>query len=85
MDAAYYTLKGLGTHYAGVVLGKAAVGLSVAAGCAAISYLGVGIVGALAIGGGIAVLIGIAGAVAIYYLGEFLDGIWESFKEQIFG
>ena len=46
---------------------------------------GIGIISGVIAGFGTAVLIGIAGAVAIYYLGEFLDGIWESFKEQIFG
>ena len=45
----------------------------------------IGIISGVIAGFGTAVLIGIAGAVAIYYLGEFLDGIWESFKEQIFG
>ena len=39
---------------------------------------------ALAIGGGVAVLVGIAGAVAIYHLGELLDEGWNWIKEQIF-
>ena len=34
--------------------------------------------------GGVAFLVGIAGAVAIYYLGEWIDDGWEWLKKQIF-
>lgn len=84
MDAGYYTAKGVGTYYAGIGVGKAAVGLGIAAGGAAITYLGVGFAGALAIGGGVAVVVGIAGAVAIYYLGELLDYGWSELKKALF-
>lgn len=38
----------------------------------------------MVIGGFVAVGVGIAGAVAIYYLGEAVDYIYEKFKEWIF-
>ena len=75
---------GIGTYYAGIGVGKAAVGLGIVAGGAAITYLGVGFAGALAIGGGVAVVVGIAGAVAIYYLGELLDYGWSELKKALF-
>ncbi len=84
MDAVYYTGKGIGTYYAGIGVGKAAVGLGIAVGGAAITYLGVGFAGALAIGGGVAVVVGIVGAVAIYYLGELLDYGWSELKKALF-
>lgn len=84
MDAGYYAVKGFGTYYAGIGVGKAAVGLGIAAEGAAITYLGVGFAGALAIGGGVAVVVGIAGDVAIYYLGELLDYGWSKLKKVLF-
>ncbi len=84
MDAGYYIAKGIGTYHAGIGVGKAAVGLGIVAGGAAITYLGVGFAGALAIGGGVAVVVGIAGAVAIYYLGELLDYGWSELKKALF-
>ena len=44
----------------------------------------IGFVGAFAIGGGVAVLVGVTGAVAIYYLGEGADSLYEKFKEWLF-
>ena len=88
MDAVYYTGKALGTYWLGSKVGKLAVTLGVAAGSAVLgtTVFGttIGFVGALAIGGGVAVLVGIAGAVAIYFLGELLDEGWNWIKEQIF-
>ncbi len=88
MDAAYYTAKGLGTYWLAKKVGDFAVTAGVAAGSAALgaTVFGttIGFVGALAIGGGVAVLVGIAGAVAIYYLGELIDNVWESVKKKIF-
>ena len=84
MDAGYYTIKGVGTYYASIIVGKAAVGLGIASGGAAITYLGVGFTAALAIGGGVAVVVGFAGAVAIYYLGELSDYEWSELKKALF-
>ena len=84
IDAVYYAGKGIGTYLAGVRVGNLAVGLGVAAGGAAIASLGVGLLGAFAIGGGVAVLVGVAGASAIYYLGEGLDWLYGKFKEWLF-
>ena len=44
----------------------------------------IGLLGALVIGGLVAVGVGIAGAIAIYYLGDAVDYIYEKFKEWIF-
>ena len=47
---------------------------------------GAGLVAGLSIaaGGLVAIGIGLAGAVAIYYLGEWIDDGWEWLKKQIF-
>ncbi|MGM9899393.1 MAG: RHS repeat-associated core domain-containing protein, partial [Bacilli bacterium] len=88
MDAAYYTGKGLVTYWLGSKVGKLAVTAGIAAGSAALgaTVFGttIGFVGALAIGGGVAVLVGIAGAAVIYFLGECIDEGWELLKKQIF-
>ena len=88
MDAAYYTGKGFGTYWLGSKVGELAVTAGIAAGSAALGATAfgttIGFVGAFAIGGGVAVLVGIAGAVAIYYLGEWIDDGWEWLKKQIF-
>lgn len=69
-------------------VGELAVKAGIAAGSAALgtTVFGttIGFVGAFAIGGGVAILVGVAGAVAIYYLGEWIDERWESLKKQIF-
>ena len=62
---------------AGIAAGSAAVGTT-------IFGTTVGFLGAFAIGGGVAVLIGIAGAVAIYFLGEGADWLYDKLKEGIF-
>ncbi|MBR6688153.1 MAG: hypothetical protein IKL77_05325 [Clostridia bacterium] len=88
MDAAYYTVKGLGSYWLGNQLGKVAATVGIAAGSAVLgtTVFGttIGFVGALAIGGGVTFLVGMAGAVAIYYLGELIDNGWEWLKKQIF-
>lgn len=88
MDAVYYAGKSLGTYWLGSKVGELAVTAGIAAGSATLgaTVFGttIGFVGALAIGGGVAVLVGIAGAVAIYYLGEWLDDGWNWLKKQIF-
>ena len=88
MDAAYYTGKGFGTYWLGSKVGELAVTAGITAGSAALGATAfgttIGFVGAFAIGGGVAVLVGIAGAVAIYYLGEWIDDGWEWLKKQIF-
>lgn len=84
LDAAYYTAKGVGTYLAGTAVGNAAVSLGIAAGGASIAYCGVSFLTAFAISGGVAVLAGIAGAVAIYYLGVGVDLLYEELKEWIF-
>lgn len=88
MDAVYYTCKGLGTYLLGSKVGELAVTAGIAAGSAALgaTIFGttIGFFGALAIGCGVTVLVGIAGAVAIYYLGGVIDNVWERIKEKIF-
>ena len=88
MDAAYYTGKGFGTYWLGSKVGELAVTAGIAVGSAVLGATAfgttIGFVGAFAIGGGVAVLVGIAGAVAIYYLGEWIDDGWEWLKKQIF-
>lgn len=90
MDAGYYTVKGVGTYYAGIGVGKAAVGLEIAAGASI--FLGApvtwsaGLVVGLSIGIGelVAIGIGLAVAVAIYYLGELSDYVWSELKKALF-
>ena len=84
LDAAYYTGKGFGTYWAGIGVGKAAVTLGMAAGGAALTYLSIGYTAALAIGGAVAVLVGIAGTIAICSLGDLFDYEWSEFKKAIF-
>lgn len=88
MDAVYYVGKGFGTYLLGSIVGELAVTAGIAAGGAALgtTVFGttIGFVGAFAIGGGVAVLVGIAGAVAIYYLGELLDYGWSELKKALF-
>ena len=88
IDAAYYTGKGFGTYWLGGKVGELAVTAGIAAGSAAVgaTIFGttIGFLGAFAIGGGVAVLVGIAGSVAIYYLGEGADWLYEKIKEEIF-
>ena len=88
MDAAYYTGKGVGTYWLGKKFGELALTLGIAAGSAALGATAfgttIGFVGAFAIGGGVAILAGIVGAVAIYYIGEGADWLYGKFKEWIF-
>ena len=88
MDAAYYAGKGYGTYLLGSQVGTLAVNAGIAAGSASIgaTMFGttVGFLGAFAIGGGVAVVVGIAGAVAIYYLGEGIDWLYGKVKEWVF-
>ncbi len=88
MDVAYYTGKGFGTYFLGELFGKWALSAGIAASSAALgaTVFGttIGFVGAFAIGGGVAILAGIAGAVAIYYIGEGVDWLYGKFKEWIF-
>ena len=84
LDAAYYTVKGFATYHAGQAVGNAAVALGLAASGAAIAYWGVGFMTAFAIGGGVAVLAGFAGAVALYYLGVGVDYLYEELKKWLF-
>lgn len=88
MDAAYYTGKGFGTYWLGSKVGELAITAGIAVGSAVLgtTVFGttIGFIGAFAIGGGVAVLVGIAGAVAIYYLGELLDYGWSELKKALF-
>ena len=88
MDAIYYAVKGFGSYWLGSKVGELAVAAGIAAGSAAIgtTVFGttIGFIGAFAIGGGVAFLLGIAGALAIYFLGEKIDDGWEWLKKQIF-
>ena len=90
MDAGYYTVKGVGTYYAGIGVGKAAVGLGIAAGAsiflgAPVTWSAGLVVGlSIGIGGLVAIGIGFAGAVAIHYLGELSDYVWSELKKALF-
>ena len=88
MDAAYYTLKGIGTYLLGKLVGKLVFASGIAVGCATLGLTifgtTIGFIGALAIGGAVSLVVGFVGAVAIYYLGEWIDEQWEWCKKQIF-
>ena len=88
MDAAYYNGKGFGTYWLESKVGELAVTAGIAAGSADLgaTVFGttIGFVGAFAIGTTVAALVGIVGAVTIYYLGELADDGWKWIKKQIF-
>ena len=90
MDAAYYTGKGFGTYWLGSKVGELAVTAGITVGSSILigapAMWGAGLVAGLSIaaGGLVAIGIGLAGAVAIYYLGEWIDDGWEWLKKQIF-
>ena len=88
LDAAYYTGKGYGSYWLGSKVGQLSVSAGIAAGSAALgaTVFGttIGFVGAFAIGGGVAVIVGIAGAVVLYHLGQGVDWLYEKIKEGIF-
>ena len=85
LDAGYFSVKGVLTYSAGNLIGKAAIACGTAVGGAAIAYLGASFGVALAIGSGVAIIVGLAGAVLIYVLSSIADGVWNDFKEFIFG
>ena len=82
---AIFSVKGVLTYSAGNLIGKAAIACGTAVGGAAIAYLGASFDVALAIGSGVAIIVGLAGAVLIYVLSSIADGVWNDFKEFIFG
>ena len=88
MDAVYYGVKGYATYWLGNRIGALAVKGGVAAGCAVLgaTIFGttIGVVGAVAIGVGVAFAIAFAGAVAIYFLSEGADLLYERLKTEIF-
>ena len=88
MDAAYYTFKGIGTYFLGKLVTKLVFASGIAVGCATLGLTifgtTIGFIGALAIGGAVSLVVGFVGAVAIYYLGEWIDDGWEWLKKQIF-
>jgi hypothetical protein len=88
MDAVYYGGKGCATYWLGNRIGALAVKGGVAAGCAVfgatIFGTTIGVVGAVAIGVGAAFAIAFTGAVAIYFLSEGVDLLYERLKTEIF-
>lgn len=84
LDAVYYGAKGVGTYYAGAAMGSFAVAVGAGIGNAAIAYFGASFLTAFAVGGGVAFVVGIAGAVAIYYWGVGVDLLYEELKEWLF-
>ena len=84
LDAVYYGAKGVGTYYAGAATGSCAVAFGVGISNAAIAYFGASFLTAFAVGGGVAFVVGIAGAVAIYHLGVGVDLLYEKLKEWLF-
>ena len=83
MDAVYYGLKGIGTHWLGGKIGAFALYAGISLGGALLLSTGSML---LAVGVGAITAIGIAaiGAIAIYYLGEGFNWIYEKIKEWIF-
>lgn len=61
-----------------------AVALGTAAGCAAITYLGAGFLGASLIAGGIVAVAIVGGTILIAVLSDALDNWWEKKKEKWF-
>lgn len=90
MDAAYYGGTGVLKYKAGLSIGSFAINAGIAVGASILIKApviwGAGLVAGLSIaaGGLVAIEIGFAGAVVIYYLGEWIDDGWEWFKKQIF-
>lgn len=91
MDAAYYGVTGALKCKAGLAIGSFAVNAGMAVGTAAVGLagaIGLGFTGALiaglVVGGIVAIVIGAAGAYAIYYIGGLIDDGWEWLKKQIF-
>ena len=83
-DAGYYIAKAGLSYAAGSLVTSGAVALGTAAGCAAITYLGVGFLGASLIAGGIVGIAIIAGTTLIIVLSNALDNWWEKKKEEWF-
>jgi len=83
-DAGYYIAKAGLSYSVGSLLTSGAVALGTAAGCAAITYLGVGFLGASLIAGGIVGIAIIAGTTLIIVLFNALDNWWEKKKEEWF-
>ena len=83
-DAGYYVVKGGLSYAAGSLLTSGAVALGTAAGCAAITYLGAGFLGASLIAGGIVAVAIVGGTILIAVLSDALDNWWEKKKEEWF-
>ena len=75
-DAGYSTVKAGLSFVGGLLLSKGAIFLGTTAGCAAITYLGVGFLGASLIAGGIVVVGIIASAILTEILSERVDNWW---------
>ena len=84
MDAVYYGGKGYATYLAGAFIGNTSVAAGSATAIFLIYYMGVGTTAAFALGGVVTVFMALAGAYAIYYLGEYLDEKWSEFKKTLF-
>lgn len=82
MDATYYTAKGFGVYLLGSKVGELAVSAGITIGASI--FLGAPVALSAGLVVGLSIWIGFAGAVAIYYLGEWIDDGWEWFKKQIF-
>ncbi len=83
-DAGYYVAKTGLSYAAGSLLTSGAVALGTAAGCAAITYLGAGFLGASLIAGGIVGIAIVGGTILIAVLSDALDNWWERKKEEWF-
>ncbi len=83
-DVVYYGAKAGLSYAAGSLLTSGAVALGTAAGCAAITYLGVGFLGASLIAGGIVGIAIVGGTILIAVLSDALDNWWEKKKEEWF-
>ena len=90
MDAAYYGVTGVLKYKVGLAIGSFAINAGIAVGTSILigapAVWGAGLVVGLSIaaGGLVAIGIGLAGAVAIYYIGEGADWLYGKFKEWIF-
>lgn len=83
-DAGYYTLKGVGTYYAGQGVAFAASSAGILAAWNSILYLGASYGAAVELGGGVAVVVGLLGAGLLLLIGDLLDDGWSAIKKEIF-
>ncbi len=85
-DLGYIAAKSAVTYFTGLGVGKIAVTAGTAAACASIggTVLGatIGLTGAIFIGLGVAIVVGVIGTIAIIWLTDKLDDWWDNQKRK---